>query len=102
MEDPTMTFAKAHALISSLKDGDHVLVTTSTYTSEMVVRGYPRRADGAFGSPESLRVTVSTLSGNYAFEVTVDSLYRRKRGRGYIGGGTRLEKLDNSDKEEQT
>lgn len=88
------TFESAYALIASLKDGDRVRVTTEGRTSEMFVRGAPRRSDGAFGPPESLHVTVTYGPGRYATEVGVDHLWRRRKGRGWIGGGTELEKIE--------
>lgn len=88
------TMASAFALISSLKVGDKVRVTRDGRTNEMIVTVGPRRADGAYGSPESLHVTVSFGPGRYATEVGVDHLWRRRVGRGWIGGGTELVKID--------
>lgn len=89
-----MTMAEAIALISSLKDGDPVLVTRDGRTKLMFVSGAPRRSDGAFGSPESTRVTVTFGPGRYATEVAADNLVRTRRGRGWIGGGTELTRVE--------
>jgi hypothetical protein len=89
------TFTSAHALISSLRVGDRVKVQRAGEKSyEMYVSRGPSRSDGALGSPESLHVTVTFGPGRYATEVGVDDLWRRRRGHGYIGGGTTLVKID--------
>jgi hypothetical protein len=89
------TFATAHALISSLRVGDRVRVQRAGEKSyDMIVSRGPRLADGAYGSPESLRVTVTFGPGRYATEVGVDHLWRRRKGHGWIGGGTTLEKIE--------
>lgn len=88
-------FSSAYALISSLKVGDWVRVQRAgERTYEMYVSQGPRRSDGPYGSPESLHVTVTFGPGRYSFEVGVDHLWRRRMGRGWIGGGTTLEKID--------
>lgn len=88
-------FVKAYDLIASLKVGDRVRVTQQgEKTYDMIVSQGPRRSDGPFGPPESLHVTVTFGPGRYAFEVGVDHLYRRRRGHGWIGGGTTLEKIE--------
>jgi hypothetical protein len=88
-------FVKAFALISSLSVGDWVRVQRAgERVYEMYVSRGPRRSDGAYGSPESLHVTVTFGPGRYATEVGVDDLWRRRRGHGYIGGGTTLVKID--------
>ena len=93
MTDEKMTMAEAIQLIGSLKDGDLVRITRDGRINVMIVSGKPRRADGAFGSPESTRVTVTYGPGRYATEVSADNLVRVRRGRGWIGGGTTLEKV---------
>src|SRR6266540_17933 len=91
-------FVKAHALISSLKIGDKVKIQRAGERAyEMYVSREPSRSDGSFGSPESLHVTVTFGPGRYATEVGVDDLWRRRKGHGYIGGGTTLEKIDEPD-----
>jgi hypothetical protein len=92
------TFASAHALISSLRVGDKVRVQRAGERSyDMYVSRGPRRSDGSWGSPESLHVTVTFGPGRYATEIGVDDLWRRRKGHGYIGGGTTLEKIDPMD-----
>lgn len=93
MTDEKMTMADAIQLIGSLKPGTLVRVTREGRTVVLPVTQGPRRADGAFGSPESTRVTVSYPKG-YAFEVAADHLVRTRRGHGWIGGGTTLEVVD--------
>jgi hypothetical protein len=90
------TFESAHALIASLHEGDRVRVTQGGKARDMIVSVGPRRSDGTFGSPESLHVTVTYGPGRYAFEVGVDHLWRRRKGRGFIGGGTDIEKIEES------
>lgn len=85
--------AKAIELISSLKDGDLVRVTRDGRTDVMAVSGVPRRCDGAFGPVESIRVTVGYGPGRYSTEVSAENLVPTKRGRGYVGGGTKLERV---------
>jgi hypothetical protein len=88
------TFQSAHALISSLRVGDRVRVQRAGERAyDMTVSVGPRRSDGQFGSPESLHVTVTLGPGRYATEIGVDHLWRRRRGHGWIGGGTTLEKI---------
>lgn len=88
------TMATAFALISSLRVGDKVRVTRAgEKTYDMYVSRGPSRSDGAYGSPESLRVTVTFGPGRYATEVSVDDLWRRRKGHGWIGGGTTVEKI---------
>lgn len=91
------TFESAQALIMSLKVGDKVRLTRDGRTNEMYVSVGPRRSDGAYGSPESLHVTVTFGPGRYATEVGVDHLWRRRKGHGYIGGGTELVRIDDED-----
>jgi hypothetical protein len=85
--------AEAIQLIGSLKDGDLVRVTRDGHEHVMIVSGSPRRADGAFGSLGSIRVTVTYGPGKYATEVGADHLVRTRRGHGWIGGGTKLERV---------
>jgi hypothetical protein len=85
------TFHSAFALISSLRVGDQVRVTREGRTADLIVSFGPRRSDGQYGSPESLHVVVSYGPGRYAFNVGVDHLWRRRAGRGWLGGGTELE-----------
>lgn len=93
-------FVAAFTLISSLKVGDKVRVQRAGEKSyDMYVSRGPSRSDGSFGSPESLHVTVTFGPGRYATEVGVDDLWRRRRGHGYIGGGTTIEKIDPMDPE---
>jgi hypothetical protein len=88
-------FVEAFTLISSLNVGDWVRVQRAGERAyEMYVSRGPSRSDGAYGSPESLHVTVTFGPGRYATEVGVDDLWRRRKGHGYIGGGTTLEKID--------
>lgn len=84
-------------LIASLRDGDAVLVTRDGRTSVMFVSGGPRRCDGAFGPIESTRVTVTFGPGRYSTEVSAEDLVRTKRGRGYVGGGTKLIRVEDTD-----
>jgi len=93
MTNEKMTMAEAIQLIGSLRDGDLVRVTQDGRSHVMIVSGPPRRADGPFGSPESTRVTVTYGPGKYATEVAADNLVRTRRGRGWIGGGTTLERV---------
>lgn len=85
----------AHAiqLIGSLKVHDFVRVTRDGRTDVLEVTQGPRRSDGPFGSPESTHVTVAYPRG-YAFEVSADHLVRTRRGHGWIGGGTEIEKVE--------
>lgn len=95
MADQEHTFQSAFELISHLKVGDWVRVQRGGERAyEMYVSRGPRRSDVAYGSPESLHVTVTFGPGRYATEVGVDHLWRRRRGHGYIGGGTTLVKID--------
>lgn len=87
-------FTAAFSLIASLEEGDKVRVTQGGRTSVMIVSRGPRRGEGNYGSPESLHVTVTYGPGRYATEVGVDHLWRRRRGHGWIGGGTTIEKLE--------
>lgn len=88
------TFLTARALIASLKEGDWVRVTRDGRTNGMIVSRGPLLSDGLFGSPESLHVIVSFGPGRYATSVSVDHLWRRRVGRGFIGGGTEIEKIE--------
>lgn len=94
----THDFHSAYNLIIGLKVGDRVRVTRDGRANEMIVTVGPRRADGAYGSPESLHVTVSFGPGRYATEVGVDHLWRRRMGHGWIGGGTELIKIEDEEK----
>jgi hypothetical protein len=88
------TFSTAYALVSSLKVGDKVRVARAGERPyDMYVSRGPRRSDGAHGSHESLHVTVTLGPGRYATEVGVDDLWRRRKGHGWIGGGTVIEKM---------
>jgi hypothetical protein len=90
-------FLAAQELIGSLKVGDRVRVQRAGEKAyEMYVSRGPTRSDGPFGSPESLHVTVTFGPGRYATEVGIDDLWRRRRGHGYIGGGTTLEKIEDT------
>lgn len=88
------TFITAFDLISHLKVGDRVRLTESGRTHDMYVSTAPRLCDGAFGPPESLQVTVTFGPGRYSTEVAVEHLYRTRRGRGWVGGGKQLEKIE--------
>lgn len=88
-----MTFAEAVALIESLRPGVRVRVTRDGRSGEMTVTRGPHHSDGVFGDAGSLAVTVSYGPGRYTTEVSVDHLVRRRRGHGWIGGGTALEVL---------
>lgn len=89
------TFGSAFSLIGSLKVGDKVRVRrTGQKEHEMYVSRGPRRSEGSCGSPESLHVTVTFGPGRYATEVSVNDLWRRRRGNGFLGGGTEIEKID--------
>lgn len=84
--------SRAVRAVSELHPGDTVEVTTvGAKPLTMTVTGGPRRGDGAFGSPESTRVTVSLGPGRYSMELTADQVakgsvsFRRvggRRGRG--------------------
>jgi hypothetical protein len=94
------TFQTAFALISSLRVGDRVRVQRAGERAyEMTVSRGPSRSDGNWGSPESLHVTVTFGPGRYATEVGVDDLWRRRKGHGWIGGGTTIEKIEEPDEE---
>ena len=84
---------EAMTLIGSLRDGDLVQVTQDGRTNVMIVSGTPSKADGPFGSAESIGVTITYGPGRYATRVQADNLVRTKRGHGYVGGGTELVKL---------
>lgn len=88
---------EAIQLIASLKDGDPVLVTQDGRTNLMFVSGESRRCDGAYGPAESTRVTVTFGPGRYATEVAAENLVRTRRGQGWIGGGTELVKVGETD-----
>lgn len=85
--------ASAIQLIGSLKVHDFVRVTREGRTNVLEVTQGPRRSDGQYGSPESLQVTVAYPRG-YAFEVSAMHLVRVRRGHGWIGGGTEIEKVE--------
>lgn len=60
--------------LSVLKVGDSVEVTEDGRTSTMLVTRPIHRSDGAFGSVESNRVTVSYGPGRYATEVHAERM----------------------------
>lgn len=69
---PAMT--AAIALVNSLREEQLVRVHVDNVDHLMVVSRGPRRSDGAFGSPESTRVTVSYGLGKWSFEVVADAV----------------------------
>jgi hypothetical protein len=88
---PEMT--QAISLIQSLKNGEKVRVTRDGRTYEMTVVGSPNRCDGAFGPLESIGVTVTLGPGRYSTRVAAEHLVRTQLGRGFVGGGTELERV---------
>lgn len=89
------TFESAFSLIGSLRVGDRVRVQRAGQSEyEMYVSRGPRRSEGSCGAPESLHVTVTFGPGRYATEVSVSDLWRRRRGHGFLGGGTTIEKIN--------
>jgi hypothetical protein len=60
--------------LTRLRVGQKVRVTLDGRDHEMVVTRPARRSDGAHGSVESTRVTVSFGPGRYATEVTAERL----------------------------
>jgi len=87
------SMADAIAFLGSLKVGDRVRVTREGRTADLTVSRGPRRSDGAFGSPESLGVTVSYGVGRYSFEVNAGHLFAQRAGRHTTYGGTRMMRL---------
>ncbi|HLL34165.1 MAG TPA: hypothetical protein VK545_09800 [Streptomyces sp.] len=83
---------QAMTLIESLRHGDRVKVTREGRELEMTVVGRPRRSDGSFGDALSVGVTVELPNG-VTMRVEAGDLVRTPRGRGFVGGGTTLEKL---------
>lgn len=88
------SMAAAIDVIAGLKVGDRVRVTNPQgRTNDLVVSRGPRRSDGAFGSPESLSVTVSFGPGRYSFEVSAGDLFAQRAGHRTTLGGTRIMRL---------
>lgn len=85
---------RAIDLINSLHEGDWVKVTEHGRTSTMIVMSGQSRSDGRFGSYESTGVTVGYGRGRYATRVEAGNLVRTRRGHGWVGGGTELEKIE--------
>ncbi|WP_328967910.1 hypothetical protein [Streptomyces sp. NBC_00239] len=83
----------AITFIQSLKIGERVKVTRDGRTNEMFVSSGPTRCDGPYGSYESMGVTVTFGPGRYSTRVQADHLVRTRRGHGFIGGGTTMERL---------
>lgn len=86
---------RAMTLIESLRHGDRVKITREGRELEMTVVGRPRRSDGAFGDAMSIGVTVELPNG-VSMRIEAGHLVRTRRGRGFVGGGTTLEKLDDA------
>lgn len=61
-------------LLATLKHDDKVKVTADGRTNDMYVSRTLHRADGAYGSYESSRVTVTFGPGRYAREVTAEQI----------------------------
>ncbi|MET7363202.1 hypothetical protein ABZS76_32860 [Streptomyces sp. NPDC005562] len=80
----------AVAFLGGLKVGDRVRVTREGRTADLTVSWGPRRADGALGSVESTRVTVSYGVGRYSFEVSAGDLFAQRAGKSTTYGGTRM------------
>lgn len=60
--------------LSALRQGDAVRVTLDGREHVMYVSREARRSDGAFGSYESTRITVTFGPGRYATEVTAERI----------------------------
>lgn len=84
------SMAAAVEFIARLKTGDRVRVTREGRTYDLTVSRMPRRSDGAFGSRESLGVTVTFGPGRYAFEVNAGHLFAQRAGYSTTYGGTRM------------
>lgn len=83
-------------LIASLKVGDKVEVTRDGLTSVMTVQSATTRSDGAYGEIESTGVTVGYGPGRYATRIEAGHLVRTRRGRGWVGGGTELKRVEDA------
>lgn len=70
---------EAFNLLASLREGDAVLVTQDGRESTMYVSRDLHRADGAYGSWEGSRVTVTFGPGRYSREISADAV-----GNGYV------------------
>lgn len=66
----------AAGFISTLRPGDAVVVTQDGRDLEMTVSRGPSRCDGAYGSWESIRVTVTLGPGRYSTEVGAEHVAR--------------------------
>lgn len=66
----------AAGFISSLRPGDAVVVTQDGRELEMTVSRGPGRSDGAYGTWESIRVTVTLGPGRYSTEVGAEHVAR--------------------------
>ena len=82
------TMMDAVAFLGSLKAGDRVRVTREGRTNDLTVSVGPRRADGASGSIESTRVTVSYGVGRYSFGISAGDLFAQRSGKYTTYGGT--------------
>lgn len=69
---------EALALLTKLRAGDRVIVRLDSGDAEMTVSREARRSDGAYGSWESTRVTVTFGPGRYSTEISADGV-----GHGY-------------------
>ncbi|MDQ1041516.1 hypothetical protein QFZ75_008018 [Streptomyces sp. V3I8] len=88
------TMGHAIDFLNRLKVGDRVRVTREGRTADLTVSMGPRRSDGAYGSPESTRVTVSYGVGRYSYEVEAGHLFAQKGDKGSMTmGGTRMMRL---------
>ena len=64
----------ALGILASLNVGDAVTVTNDGKEHAMTVTRSARRSDGAFGSWESTRVTVSLGPGRWSTEITAEGI----------------------------
>lgn len=64
----------AVGVLASLKTGDAVKVMSDGRPYDMFVSRTAHRADGAYGSYESTRVTVTFGPGRYAREITAEQI----------------------------
>lgn len=87
------SMADAVAFLGSLREGERVRVTRQGRTADLVVSRGARRADGLFGSVESMRVTVSYGVGRYSFEVSAGDLFAQRAGKMTTYGGVRMMRL---------
>jgi hypothetical protein len=64
----------AHEFLARLHAGDRVRVTIDGRQNDMTVSREIRLADGAYGSWESARVTVTLGSGRWSTELIADAI----------------------------